>query len=230
MFDLDRAVTEWRRQLGAGALKSPELLDELESHLRDDIEEQVRSGSEAQSAFTAAVARIGQAAVLQSEFGKIGVTKKIAERVKGAVLTLAGIPNQYQTKLMNSSNSMIEPRWATYIRGGAFLLPAVSLGAFSAMFLLPRLQMICNDAGVAVPNLFRITIAMMEFLHDHGVHVLGAIILMLIFVEWRSGKWPRYRRTSIGVGVFVVNSAVLALITAMFTLAMMVAPALFHAK
>src|SRR6185369_12305167 len=105
-------------------------------------------------------------------------------------------------------------------RGGAFLLPAVSLCAFSTLFLLPRLQMICNDAGVTVPNLFKIMIAMMEFLHDHGVLVLGAIVLMLVLVEWRSGKWPRYRRTSIGVGVFVVNSAVLVLITAMFTLAM----------
>jgi hypothetical protein len=230
MFDLDRAITEWRRQLGAGALQAPELLDELESHLRDDIEEQVRSGSQAQSAFAAAVARIGKAAALQSEFGKIGVTKKIAERVKGAVLTLAGIPNQYQTKLMNESNSMIEPRWATYIRGGAFLLPATSLWAFSTLFLFPKVREICRDAGLAVPSFFRIMIAMMEFLQDHGVLFLGAIVLMLALAEWRSGKWPRYRRTSIGVGVFVVNSAVLVLITAMFTLAMMAAPALFHAK
>ena len=78
--------------------------------------------------------------------------------------------------------------------------------------------------------MFRIVIAMVLNIREHGMLIFGAISLMLALLEWRSGKWPRYRRSSIGVGVFVVNSAALVLITAMFTLALMAAPALFHAK
>ena len=163
-------------------------------------------------------------------FDKTSGTKKAAERVKRAILTLAGIPNQYPTILMNTSNCTIEPRWATYIKAAGFLVPAVSLLAFSSVFLVPKVQQICRDAGLAVPILFRIVIAMVLNIREHGMLIVGAILLMLALLEWRSGKWPRYRRSSIGFGVFVVNSAVLVLITAMFTLALMAAPALLHAK
>jgi len=87
-----------------------------------------------------------------------------------------------------------------------------------------------RDAGLAVPILFRIMIAMMNILKERGILILGPIVLMPILVEWRSGKWPRYLRTSSGVGSFLVNSAILVLITAMFTVAMMAAPALLHAR
>ena len=74
MFNLDQAIAEWRRQMAAGGIKIPEALDELESHLRDDIERQMRSGSDAEQAFAAAVQRIGRANILKSEFEKIGGT------------------------------------------------------------------------------------------------------------------------------------------------------------
>ena len=66
MFNLDKAIAEWRRQMAAGGIKTPEVLDELESHLRDDVEQQMRSGVTAQQAFEAAVQRIGQASALKS--------------------------------------------------------------------------------------------------------------------------------------------------------------------
>ena len=37
MFNLDQSITEWRRQMLAAGIKTPALLDELESHLRDDV-------------------------------------------------------------------------------------------------------------------------------------------------------------------------------------------------
>ena len=43
MFNLDQSITEWRRQMVAGGIQSPRVLDELESHLRDDAEEQERA-------------------------------------------------------------------------------------------------------------------------------------------------------------------------------------------
>jgi cation transport ATPase len=70
MFNLDQAITEWRRQMSAAGLKTVEFLNELESHLRDDVAEQVRTGLNSEEAFAAAVQRIGPARVVQAEFAK----------------------------------------------------------------------------------------------------------------------------------------------------------------
>jgi hypothetical protein len=70
MFDLDHAITDWRRQMAAGGISSPEVLDELESHLREDIEQQVRRGTEMQKAFESAVQRLGKPQILRDEFNK----------------------------------------------------------------------------------------------------------------------------------------------------------------
>jgi len=68
MFDLEQAITEWRRQMLAAGIKAPEPLGELESHLCEDVERQISSGSNAQQAFGVAVRRIGEAAALKAEF------------------------------------------------------------------------------------------------------------------------------------------------------------------
>jgi len=78
MFNLEQALAAWRRQMAAGGITSAEVLDELESHLRDDVEEQVRAGADAQAAFVSAVLRIGPAAALKKEFTKS--TRPTAER------------------------------------------------------------------------------------------------------------------------------------------------------
>jgi hypothetical protein len=52
-------------------LKSPEILNELESHLRDDIEQRMRSGLAAKQAFEVAVRQMGSVDVLNTEFAKV---------------------------------------------------------------------------------------------------------------------------------------------------------------
>ena len=70
MFGLEQSIAEWRRQMQAAGIKMPVPLEELESHLREDITQQIRSGLSAQQAFEIAVQRIGQPGVLKSEFQK----------------------------------------------------------------------------------------------------------------------------------------------------------------
>ena len=43
MFNLNQAIAEWRKQMAASGINLPEALDELESHLREDVDQQVRS-------------------------------------------------------------------------------------------------------------------------------------------------------------------------------------------
>ena len=42
MLDLEQSIAEWRRQMLAAGLKTPVPLEELESHLRDEIEQQTK--------------------------------------------------------------------------------------------------------------------------------------------------------------------------------------------
>jgi len=71
MFNLEQSIAEWRRQMLAAGVKNPNVLDELEIHLREDVEKQMREGSGAQQAFEAATRQIGHADVLQTEFSKV---------------------------------------------------------------------------------------------------------------------------------------------------------------
>src|SRR6476661_8231305 len=87
MPDLETRIAQWRRQMIAGGITNPEVLDELESHLREDIERHARSGLNVQQAFDAAVAKIGDASALKSEFGISG-EPKLPDRLRPARIGL----------------------------------------------------------------------------------------------------------------------------------------------
>ena len=76
MFNLEQAVAEWRRQMVKAGIKTPVPLEELESHLRDEIERQTKSGLSEAEAFPAAVHKIGAAQGIQSEFRKVEAAKE----------------------------------------------------------------------------------------------------------------------------------------------------------
>ena len=93
MFDLEQAFADWRRKLTAAGVRVPGVLDELESHLRDDVDGLLRTGLNEQDAFETAVARIGDVQSLESEFNR---ECKIKNAVLLAVMILyflaSGIP------------------------------------------------------------------------------------------------------------------------------------------
>jgi hypothetical protein len=70
MFNLEQSIAEWRRQMLAAGIKTPVPLEELEIHLREEIEWQTKSGLKEQKAFEVSVQRIGQPKMLNSEFKK----------------------------------------------------------------------------------------------------------------------------------------------------------------
>ena len=82
MNDLEKAGSAWRKQFVNAGLKSRAVLDELESHLRDDIDRQVQSGAAAVSAFENASRRIGNARRLKEEFNRIeNAERKYMKRI-----------------------------------------------------------------------------------------------------------------------------------------------------
>jgi hypothetical protein len=86
MFDLEQSIADWRRRMLVAGIKTPVPLEELESHLRDDIAQQMQSGLSAQRAFEIAVKRIGQTPELKREFKKIGAPMEMQK-----IIQLAGI-------------------------------------------------------------------------------------------------------------------------------------------
>ena len=70
MFNLEKAIADWRIQMQAGGLKTPVPLEELEVHLRDGVGEKMRAGLDAQTAFASAVGQVGPADVIRAEFKK----------------------------------------------------------------------------------------------------------------------------------------------------------------
>src|SRR5262245_18297396 len=70
MFDLEHRITEWRRRMLAGGVQSATVLDELETHLREDIGRATKSGHSVEQAFEIAVQSLGNAEGIAAEFRK----------------------------------------------------------------------------------------------------------------------------------------------------------------
>jgi hypothetical protein len=86
MFDLEQSISEWRKQMLAAGIKFPVPLEELEIHLREEIERQMKSGLSEQKAFEMSVQQIGQPKMLKREFKKVERTL-----MKKIIIILAGV-------------------------------------------------------------------------------------------------------------------------------------------
>jgi Clp amino terminal domain, pathogenicity island component len=71
MFNMEKAIAGWRQQMRSSGLKDSDALYELESHLRDEIQQQMQVGLRPQQAFEAALTCIGGAQALNTEFAKL---------------------------------------------------------------------------------------------------------------------------------------------------------------
>jgi len=80
MFDLEKEIAHWRKRMRGAGIKSPGSLEELESHLRDEVARQTKAGLSAEKAFDAAVQRLGQAETVGAEFAKTSERKARRER------------------------------------------------------------------------------------------------------------------------------------------------------
>src|SRR6266436_1594784 len=91
MFDLEKAICDWRQQTMAAGIKSSEILGELENHLREDIQLQMREGLDIQKAYENSVLRLGQASVIKAVFAKMGTKSLNRIRVALCVLLVAAL-------------------------------------------------------------------------------------------------------------------------------------------
>ncbi len=93
----------------AAGIKSAGTLEELESHLREEVERQVQSGATGEQAFAVAAQRFGQPATLQREFAKAGVSRGARwKRVRAALWRFIGIPTVAPVALSAGSREILE--------------------------------------------------------------------------------------------------------------------------
>ena len=70
MFDLENAIKKWRKELFRNEAFEDGYIEELETHLRDEIEGLSESGLDPKDAFEEAVSKIGSPERMGSEFYK----------------------------------------------------------------------------------------------------------------------------------------------------------------
>jgi hypothetical protein len=114
MFDLEQSIADWQRQMLAAGIKTPVPMEELEIHLREEIERQMKSGLDEQEAFEISVRQIGQPKILNHEFKKSERTL-----MKRTLIILLGILGVF------SGPAFILPAMAWYRDHGA--MPAEQL-------------------------------------------------------------------------------------------------------
>jgi hypothetical protein len=93
MFDLEQSIADWRRQMQSAGIKSPVPLDELELHLHDEIERQMKSGLKPQPAFEHALQIMGLPRAVRDEFNKLEETQSAREWKRERVMfpAIAGL-------------------------------------------------------------------------------------------------------------------------------------------
>jgi len=93
----------------AAGVKNPNVLDELESHLREDVERRMQSGLNAPQAFEIAAQSIGQPIALQHEFAKARATKTTRrQRLKNSLLRFIGVQLPSPIFLTTSAQETLE--------------------------------------------------------------------------------------------------------------------------
>jgi uncharacterized membrane protein len=92
MFNLEKSIADWRKQMLAAGIKFPMPLEELENHLREEITQQIKSGFSEQKAFEISIQQIGQPKMLDCEFKKSERTfmKRNAKIVAGVIGLIVG--------------------------------------------------------------------------------------------------------------------------------------------
>ena len=71
VFDQEMAIEQWRERMRVSGIKCSQTLDELETHLREEIERQMGSGLTEQQALEEALQCLGDAERLTAEFNKV---------------------------------------------------------------------------------------------------------------------------------------------------------------
>lgn len=121
----------------AGGIKDPAVLDELESHLREEIEQQMRAGANEESAFSIAQQKIGRARELKTEFRK----NRFASVLEKLMIAIAVLVAAFGIFLFSATMILCYESWGERLAGFA-ALGFILLAVFGWPRIVPLLPII----------------------------------------------------------------------------------------
>jgi hypothetical protein len=89
MFDLESEIRSWRQQFASSGGGQTDALDELESHLREEFDRLVSSGTAPQDALAQAIAKLGPPAQIAKEFYKLHRRRWLPAWIISSVLAIS---------------------------------------------------------------------------------------------------------------------------------------------
>jgi hypothetical protein len=197
MHNLEKSITEWRKTMMAAPGVSHETLDELENHLRENVEQLVRSGMTEPEAFAHAVAQLGGARTIGSEFRKLDPSTWLPVKlVIGFGLVLAVVMMIFAITQLGTG------RMNFLLAGHVF---AVTLG-YATTFLVGALgicfvaqRCLSDFSPVRMRSLTRVTFTL--GCNAAGLTAVGVILGML----WTKAELGRYWAwDKLETGAFIV--------------------------
>jgi hypothetical protein len=166
MFNVEKAISAWRQQVSHFGLTDRAVLDELESHLRDEIDRQLIKGLTPEQAFQIAVQQIGSAVLIKEEFNKTNAMKqsrKQTEKIIGAIgFGVYALTSMYGLLFANHIAASLNER----------------LLGLTAVVITGLLLVVSVDAWRVVPVItakkVRLSVAL-------GCAIFGAIVTWIVF-------------------------------------------------
>ncbi|MHC4556646.1 MAG: permease prefix domain 1-containing protein [Planctomycetota bacterium] len=142
MFELNEQIAKWRSSLNQSDRLSKSDIDELESHLREEIENLIASKLSEQEAFLVAAHRLGHSSALAEEFEKVNTHIVFRKRLFWAV---AGLFSFVVAKHVGSFASNVGVLLASMVGVRGYGLGAVKVlvqGIFFCAVILALYQIV----------------------------------------------------------------------------------------
>jgi hypothetical protein len=187
MFDLEAAISQWRRQVESTWFADQSALAELEDHLREEFAALVQRGHAGEEAWIEATSRLGDPVAIGHEFSKIDRLAGL-DRFAIALILGAGVLGLVCFAMLSLKQ---EPRWVadpvlaihvvTITLGYTVGLLAAGIAGYGAI----------RDffAGAPVPVLKNITLRIVRI-----AGLITAIFTVLGFAlgaAWANREWGR---------------------------------------
>lgn len=193
MFNLEQAIADWRHQTAAEGIKGVKVLDELESHLREEIDRQRESGKGEQEAFGIATHQLGDAVLIRDQFRNINNLSPWQERI---MIGICGVFIGFILFLSSVMIVLCYSRWTERVIAWT-AVGAILLVALFWRRALPWLPVIGNNGlrwaaglgsiaiGITASNLFlEFILPRFEMPPDRQLPAIGlwAVFLIALFV------------------------------------------------
>jgi hypothetical protein len=184
MRKLEQLIADWRQTMTRGHSFGKERLEELETHLRETIEQLLRSGMNETEAFRTAVAQLGPSPAISSEFRKLDRRTWLPMKmIIGAEIVLALAMTALLTlRMANESFSLL---LATHVF-------TITLG-YSTVFLIGALGVcfVCQRCFADFSVARQQSISRLTFVLSAFATCFTAIGIVLGMI-WASAEWGRF--------------------------------------